>query len=300
MNVFELLAYTRRLLSAKGVQVWGGDAEMIEHLQRAYEKVYGRLSAMDLGFNLVKKDFTWTDPSSTSTETAFDLPPYVEAIKLVEFLDDAGKRLSYTAWPIDQVQAQYPGYIGFNGYVWWLRRNRLVIDTQWATGLSYPKTVRVWFYRAPSELVVFKPTSATVSSVVMPPEPYDEHGKILAVDGYYDGAVFEVVSGTGAGQTFEVESYDGSTRTLTLVSSLSTAPDSDSIISSVPAIPARAHGLIAYETALDGARIEENTNAASLLMDERRERWEDLERTLTTRQVQMPRFIVSLNEEDYY
>ena len=120
------------------------------------------------------------------------------------------------------------------------------------------------------------------------------------MDGWYDSTVWEIVSGKGQGQIFEVDTYVGSTGVGTLSPSdtLDPIPDTDSIIASIPAVPNRAHALIAYETAIDGARIEENTSAASLLEMERKERWKDINDTLSVRQVQMTRRFIDTGEPD--
>lgn len=291
MNSLELIAYTQRIISDQGLQVWGGEETILAHLDTAYQKVHGRLSNYDNGIGEVYTDFTWAAPAAGKSESTFNLPRYFEQIKLVEMLDGSGRKLNHIAWPADQVSIQYPGYANYYGYVWWIRNNRLTVDTQWGNGLTQPTTLRVFFYREPAPMLVFQPSATAAGTITFPTEPYNRLGKINPIDGWYDGTTWEIVDGKGTGQIFDIDTFVGSTKVGTLVDgqTLSPVPDTSSIIASVPSVPGRAHALIAYETALDGARIEENVSAASLLEMERKDRWRDLERTMSVRQVQMSR-----------
>jgi len=299
MNTLELMSFARRIISDQGLQVWGGDSAIIEHLDVAYEKIHGRFASFDIGIGEVYQDFTYTKPASGVNQISFLLPKHFEQVKVVEMLDTNGNRMEYTAWPADQVRILFPGFNDFLGYVYWIRNNTLTIDTTWAYGAPIPTTIRVWFYRSPSGLLVFQPSGATATTVTFPTEPYEEMGKIVPMDGWYDGSQWEVVSGKGQGQMFEIGSFVGSSRVGTLTDgySLNPIPDGNSIVAAVPAIPRRAHALIAYETALDGARIEENQAAAILLQAERQERWADIDKTLSVRQVQMNQRITNLEAE---
>jgi len=301
MNALELIAYTQRIISDQGMQVWGGEEAILDHLDTAYQKVHGRLGNFDIGVGEVSKDYAWSAPASGKTESAYQLPRYFEQVKLVELLDSSGNPISTRAWPMDQIQARYPGNAGYCGFLWWMRNHRLTIDTQWASGFTAPATVRVWFYREPPGLVVFQPeTDASDGTTInFPTEPLNSMGKMMRIDGWYDSTVWEIVTGPGQGQIFEIDSYVGSTGvgTIATAETLSPIATQGSVIASVPAIPGRAHALIAYETAIDGARIEENTNAASLLEMERKERWKDLNDTLSVRQVQMTRNFIDTGFE---
>ncbi|MCG8433879.1 MAG: hypothetical protein MJA83_07610 [Gammaproteobacteria bacterium] len=291
MNVLELIAFAQRVITDQGLQVWGGPAVILEHLNVHYEKVHGRMVNFDIGIGEVYTDFAWADPPANKRETTFLLPQHFEAMKFVEFQDSNGKPQEVTAWPSDRVEAQFPGFLDFNGFVYWMKRNRLVIDTFWAQGQQKPATVRCYYYRSPQPLSVIKPSAASSTTITLPTEPYDQMGKIVAADGAYDGSVWEIVEGPGAGQVFEIDTFVGSTRVGTLESgqTLSPLPTTDSIIAGVPALPQRAHPLIAYETACDGARIEENNNAFSLIENELDKRWDDLDTNQALRQFQMSR-----------
>lgn len=286
MHALQIADYVKRLISDHQLDVWGSSpSALFDHLNAAYEKIAGQFQAMDIGAGQVSRDYAWVDAAAGESFASYVLPPWAEVVKAVELRANSGTRHLGWAWPEEMVAAH-----GRAGQIFYsMQRRRVVLHLGRAGAPSRADTVRIHFYRAPSALTVFRPANADASTISFPDEPVNDQGMIRRVAGYYDGSMFEVVSGAGAGHVFEIDTFDGSDGTLLPGDEFPETPTSDSILVSVPSVPDRAHPLIAYECALEGARIEENVSAHSLLTQEVNSRWKDIKRTLSVRQVQASR-----------
>lgn len=293
MNVLEIVTFARRLLSDQRSRVFSDDGSVVEHMNAAYEKVMGEFMTWDEGYGLMEPAYTVAaQPLATGKKTAeYALPPFLESIKQVALIGSTGQVKGYLAGS-DMNLVDSPDMIPRStGLLYYLRNRKLVIDHSWAhTGLS-GSSFRVEYYRAPARLMVAQVASATSSTVVLPASPYNEQGTIYSTDDYYNGCQFEVVSGTGEGQIFTCGDYAGSTRTLSLESgeTFAVTLDSTSIIAMIPNLPDRAHSVIAYMTARDGARIEENISAGNDFQQEINERMNSIRTAFARRQLQTPR-----------
>lgn len=289
MNVYELLAYTQRLLADKSSRVWGSNAECLEHIQAAYQKVHGKFTAIDEGHAMVEKDYSWVTPDTNTYEAEYRLPRNCETVKSVALLNSSGKIVEL-AVPHDLIELQNREVNPF--YAYYFRRGNLILRAG-GSGSSGISTIRINYYRTAAELSVFQATLVSGNSITLPSAPYDGLGKMLAYDEAYEGDQFEVVSGAGVGELYDITAYAGSTRIATVHSAITVSANTSSVISVVPTIPVRAHPIIAYMTAMDGARIEENRRAYQLLADEVGVLWNNIEGTLSLRQVQAARAVQS-------
>lgn len=283
MNVFELMAYSSRLISDKGARVYSSKAEHLEHLQAAYNKVHGKFTAIDAGHSLVKKNYAWTTLDANTHEAEYHLPRNCESVKSVAILDSSSK-IIMMAVPHDLVELQGRTVAPWLGY--YFRRNTLILKSHALNTTSSATYVQVHYYRTPADLMVCKPTTVSGQNITLPAAPLDGLGKVHSYDAAYEGTEFEVVLGPGLGEVYEITSYAGSTRVATVRTGTTVSATTESILSVIPALPDRAHHLISYMAALDGARIEENRRAYQLLRDEVDMLWRNIEGTLTLRQVQ--------------
>lgn len=291
LHALSLINAAQRIILDHGLTVWGSKGVALYHVQSAYEELCGRYMAVDDGHLFVSKDFTYTKPTSPETKAFLNLPWWFETVKFVELLDSNGSK-RVNCYPLDMVLAADAEYGSFSYH---FRGSRLAVDNHNAPSGTVA-TVRVNAYREPAQLVVFKPSAATATTVTFPTEAYQENpndplGRIFIEDGYYDNTQWIVVSGPGQGTTFEIGSFASMVGTLLDGTTFLAANTltSESIVAMVPSLPGRSHRIIPWIAAGEGSMIEENVTAASLIRNKTKTLWEDFENTMTVRQIQASR-----------
>lgn len=291
IHTLGLVNAAKRIIKDQGLQVWTRDGEALYHVQSAYEELCGRFAAVDDGHLLLFEDFSYTAPTAPETRVAINIPYWFETIKEVEALDATGKPIVGCV-PVDQLHGSY-AYSG--NFTYHMRGSQLIIDSHGAGG-GRTTTIRVYAYRSPANLVVIKPKSSTTTTVEFPTEAYqlnssDPYGRVFTMDGYYNSTQWVVVSGPGQGTVFEIESFESMVGSLLAGTSfpLDTTLTEDSIIAMVPSVPERAQRIIPWIAAGEGATIDENVTANSLIRNKEKSLWKDFENTMTVRQVQSSR-----------
>ena len=229
-----------------------GDIAM-QHLHAAQQEIVRQIIAENPTFYIAS-----TTLDLVSGTALYDLPQNARLGARILFAentqDDVGVRVPPARFR-EHFFIEEPGLLSLvHGYSFTLQGAQVRVTPEPVASVT--SAIRIWYGPEHGNMVQGVPTAATDTTVTLfeTPNYTNNFGVIDLRDDYYNGMELRVISGTGAGQSFSVSDYVGSTRTLTIdgtfTTALATSGEDASVVALMCPVPEGFHALLPLRAAL--------------------------------------------------